>query len=640
VRRFAVGFLTFLTVTGSILVLPVYAAPLPQAHPVETSISEVALGSVVEPVGDAVVGIDGEVQPGGVEEAEAEGVPATEAPAETPAPEATVPEDEPTDDDVVVSGDELRGVPALTVSQPETEPFSSVGVTWQEDPSITDVVAQIRVKRAGGGWSGWTTLAADDVEQEESPQPGLVRRGGTAPYWTGPAQGVEVVVQGSRGEVPQDVRVALVDPGHSNADAVPSVAGVQDQANAAVSMPPIISRAAWGADESLMQWTPQYAPTIKAATVHHTADSNNYTADQVPAIMRSIYAYHSQTRGWGDIGYHMIVDKFGRIYEGRAGGLASTVIGAHAGGFNMSTFGVSMLGNYDVAAVPQATVNAVADAIAWKLSLYKVNPAGSTVLTSAGGGTSKYPAGQQVTLPTIFGHRDVGSTVCPGRYGYARMPEIRAGVAARTLNEPFVRSLYQDMMGRPADSGGLTTWTTALARGTDRRSVSRGFSNSYEYRLLSITHAYRQVLGREPDSSGITTWMNELATGRLSIDALGPTLMSSAEFYNRGGSSDAAFVDNIYRAALGRGAAASEVTFWAGIRQRYGPATVINGVWGSSEAAMRRVDQAYRYYLARPAARSEQEFWLPVIMGRGDEQLREEIVISSEYFGRGATRFP
>ena len=64
-------------------------------------------------------------------------------------------------------------------------------------------------------------------------------------------------------------------------------------------------------------------------------------------MMRSIYAYHTQTRGWGDIGYNFIVDKFGRIFEGRYGGLTSTVIGAHAGGFNTDTFGVSMLGNYD-----------------------------------------------------------------------------------------------------------------------------------------------------------------------------------------------------------------------------------------------------------------------------------------------------
>jgi hypothetical protein len=81
--------------------------------------------------------------------------------------------------------------------------------------------------------------------------------------------------------------------------------------------------------------------------MHHTADGNNYTADDVPGDHALDVRYHAVSRGWGDIGYNVIVDKFGRLWEGRYGGLASTVIGAHAGGFNTGTFGVSMLGNYD-----------------------------------------------------------------------------------------------------------------------------------------------------------------------------------------------------------------------------------------------------------------------------------------------------
>src|SRR3712207_8057915 len=104
-----------------------------------------------------------------------------------------------------------------------------------------------------------------------------------------------------------------------------------------------------------------------------------------------MYAYHAVSRGWGDIGYNVIVDKFGRAWEGRTGGLASTVIGAHAGGFNTGTFGVSMMGNYDVVGTPQVIIDSVAAIIAWKFSLYVVNPKGTTTLTS--GGTDKFAAG-------------------------------------------------------------------------------------------------------------------------------------------------------------------------------------------------------------------------------------------------------
>jgi hypothetical protein len=408
------GFIAFLAVTGTLLVLPVYAAPVPKAEPVKASIDEVPLGSVTDPAEDAVVVTDGKVQPDA-----ASGAGAT-------------PSAGPQEDQVVSSGEELDGVPALTVSQPQTDTFSTVGVTWRDSPAVTDVVVQLRVKDASNRWGEWTSLQADDVEQTESEHTGDAEvRAGTAPYWTGKAHGIEVIVQGAGGREPQDVKVALLDPGTSKADSLPAVSAVQDGAHAAAAMPAIVTRAQWGADESIRTWDPEYAATIKAATLHHTADGNNYTADQVPGIMRSIYAYHTLTRGWGDIGYNVIVDKFGRIFEGRYGGLTSTVIGAHAGGFNTGTFGVSMLGNYEEVDTPAPMLESVAAVMAWKLSLYGVNPQGTTQLTSGGGGTSRYEAGTVVTVPTVFAHRDVGFTACPGQYAYSRMDQIRAMVLAR-----------------------------------------------------------------------------------------------------------------------------------------------------------------------------------------------------------------
>ncbi|HEX8582336.1 MAG TPA: N-acetylmuramoyl-L-alanine amidase, partial [Acidimicrobiales bacterium] len=176
-----------------------------------------------------------------------------------------------------------------------------------------------------------------------------------------------------------------------------------------------------------------------------------------PAILRSTYTYHAQSLGWGDIGYNVLVDKFGRLWEGRSGGLASTVVGAHAGGFNTSTFGVSMMGNYDVVGTPQPMIDSVAAIIGWKFSLYGVNPKGTTTLTS--GGTDKYAAGARVTLPTIHGHRDTKSTACPGRYGYARLPEIRDKVAARMANTKSPIATRYD-----ADAG-LRAWLGAPVGG-------------------------------------------------------------------------------------------------------------------------------------------------------------------------------
>jgi uncharacterized protein with LGFP repeats len=417
VRRLLAGTTAFVGFTGVVLVVPVYAQPVPEAVPVQTSVDEVAMGSVDDPAPEA------EVQEG------------------TTDPVAGVTDADPT----------------LTVSAADVDEFSLVGVTWAFDPAVTDTVVQVRVRDAAGEWGAWTEVVAEAAEQAADADTETTVRGGTAPLWTGPATAVEAELVTRSGAQPTDVQLDLVDPGESEADTSLGSPDIQDTADAALAMPPVFSRAQWGADEKMMGWAPQYASTIKAATLHHTAGSNDYTADQVPAILRSTYAYHAKSLGWGDIGYNVLVDKFGRLWEGRSGGLASTVVGAHAGGFNSGTFGVSMMGNYDVAATPQPMVDSVAAIIAWKFSLYGVNPRGTATLTS--GGTDKYPAGARATLPTIHGHRDTKSTACPGRYGYARLGEIRDKAASRLANTKSpIRTRYDS-------DAGLRAWLGAPVGG-------------------------------------------------------------------------------------------------------------------------------------------------------------------------------
>jgi hypothetical protein len=486
-RRIATGSTAFLIATGTFLVLPVYAAPAPSAAPVAPSIEQVPLGSVDAPAAEALVTTDGELVAAG-EDAEvveqsppaASSAPAatSSVPAEPAAPETSPPVDPETAPlvDVPTTGDEIVGVPALTVSETDTDRFSAVGITWERDAAVTDVAVQIRVQQ-DGGWGEWTSLEQEDVGQSAGAAANAAAvRDGTAPYYTGPANGIEVIVQTPDGATPHDVRAQLIDPGTSSADTSLGQPQVQDQAHAGLTMPAIYSRAQWGADESIRTWDASYAPTIKAATVHHTADKNDYSAAEVPGMLRSIYAYHTISRAWGDIGYHVIVDKYGRAWEGRhsgARGIASPVIGAHSGGFNTSTFGVSMLGDYSVAPTTQPMVDKVAAVIGWKLGLYGVDPRGWTSLTSSGGGTSKYAAGVTVRLPTVFGHRDVGSTTCPGVYGYARLDEIRTKAA-------------QAYAQRSSPTGTLDVVAPAFERAT-----VRGWVLDLDVPLQPVTvHAY------------------------------------------------------------------------------------------------------------------------------------------------------
>ncbi|MFR9799051.1 peptidoglycan recognition protein [Streptomyces sp. MS06] len=191
--------------------------------------------------------------------------------------------------------------------------------------------------------------------------------------------------------------------------------------------PGIVTRRGWGADEKLRESKFRYTNTVKAAFVHHTVTGNAYSCSQAPAVIRSIYRYHVKSLGWRDIGYNFLVDKCGKIYEGRAGGVAKPVMGAHTYGFNTDSMGVAVLGTFTSAKPSSAAVKAIAQLTAWKLGLYGRNPSAKTYLKSGGG--NLYKKGKEVRLNVISGHRDGYATECPGRYLYGKLDSTRSTAA-------------------------------------------------------------------------------------------------------------------------------------------------------------------------------------------------------------------
>ncbi len=296
------------------------------------------------------------------------------------------------------------------------EPFALVGVVWPASAPDPDAVL-VRTSADGARWSAWQDL---DLIEEEGPDAGAEGglMAGTEPWWVGEARFVDVRF---RGAVPARPRVHLVDPGSDPGSSMLPAAGAWPPA------PQAVSRTGWGADESMRRGGPSYASTVRAAVVHHTATSNAYGPGDSARIVRSIYAYHTQALGWNDIGYNMLVDRFGRVFEGRAGGMDRPVIGAHTKGFNTGTFGISVIGTFASAPPPPAALEAVKQAVSWKLDLHHVDPRGSATLTSAG--NARHPDGRRVSLPSVVGHRDLGPSDCPGAALHARLPWLREAAA-------------------------------------------------------------------------------------------------------------------------------------------------------------------------------------------------------------------
>ncbi|MFC7309958.1 peptidoglycan recognition protein [Streptomyces monticola] len=191
--------------------------------------------------------------------------------------------------------------------------------------------------------------------------------------------------------------------------------------------PRIITRKGWGANEKLREKNFVYTKSVRAAFVHHSASGNNYRCAQSPSVLRSIYRYHVKSSGWRDFGYNFAVDKCGNIYEGRAGGVAKPVYGAHTLGFNSNSMGIAVLGTYSSSNPPRAAVNAVARLTAWKLGMYGINPRGKVIMKS--GGSNLYKKGKKVRLNVISGHRDGFATECPGGRLYNKLGKARQSSA-------------------------------------------------------------------------------------------------------------------------------------------------------------------------------------------------------------------
>jgi hypothetical protein len=538
----------------------------------------------------------------------------------------------------------------------ETGAFQTVGVTWPGTNAIGDLGAQVRT-RVNGAWTAWVPLATGDSPDTGSADGARAARGGTDPVWVGDADAVQLSFAATAAGGPKGLSLALVgSPEVSTQAANPAVAksatGTASIVNAAyvtdaplaalplsaLAAPRVITRAEWGAAPQAC--TPDVASTLVGAVLHHTADPNTYsTVAQAMQQIRNDQAYHINSRGWCDIGYNFLVDKWGNIYEGRADSMTKPVVGAHAGGFNTGTVGIAMLGTYSDIVPSAATQEAVAEVIAWRLSSYGRNPSGQMSYYTMGGEGTKIPAGTTITLPVVFGHRDVGATACPGNGGYSILPGVRVRATALGYSQPLVKALYHDMMQRDVDPSGMQTWTSLIYAGVPPSSLGDSLARSQEYVQRRVVAAYQEILRRDSDPTGFASWTGWIMSGSLRVEDLRGQLIASDEYYAKAGGTDQGYIGQLYRDILHREAGPSEVAYWVANIQTAGRSAASVGVWRSLESANLRVNEVYGVFLDRAADPSGIATWGPYWQAHGEDALRGMIVGSDEYLARATRLF-
>jgi len=312
-------------------------------------------------------------------------------------------------------------------------PFASLGIQWtilpQEDSLIIQedsLIINVRGSKDAKNWSDWVKVTTDrDLTEEDSNE-----FFGSLIFFGRDTKFIQYSIElGTKniGTLPniQELKFVFIDPGET---AKENLTSRYQQENSALygqqnlpTKPPVVSRTGWGCPDgqSSPSWRPEYT-TVTHLILHHTDTTNSAT--DWPAEVRSIWYYHTYTRGWGDIGYNYLIDPNGAIYEGRAGG--DNVIGAHFSCQNANTMGVALLGKFTSIVPTSVALTSLEKLLAWKCSQSDIDPLGIT-----------FHSGTRLNLFNISGHRDGNpsqyvctTTTCPGDAFYSLLTFIRTAV--------------------------------------------------------------------------------------------------------------------------------------------------------------------------------------------------------------------
>ncbi|MEZ4358924.1 MAG: N-acetylmuramoyl-L-alanine amidase [Kofleriaceae bacterium] len=294
-----------------------------------------------------------------------------------------------------LEGSELGHELASSPSRKAPVPFLRLGVNWD---ATSPTALEISTSIDGQTWSAWRSPRVVGHELEGQTEAAFVGdydldedAEDAAQYYRVRGMGGVTYVGLEFLDVPF---AASIEDG-AEPDGEPDV-----EAAAAVN-----SRSAWGArpPKCVSNHTPN------RFTIHHTVTPTNDTVSP-QARLRNIQAYHQDTRGWCDIGYNFLISRDGRVWEGRG----ASRVGSHVASQNTGNVGVAFLGTYTTTSASSTQITNVAGLIRSLSTRYGLTPSSTTVK----------------------GHRDRGSTSCPGDRLYGQIRTIVSSAQTAVIEEP------------------------------------------------------------------------------------------------------------------------------------------------------------------------------------------------------------
>lgn len=299
--------------------------------------------------------------------------------------------------------------------------FDRIGVRW--DARTNGGLTQVQVRVAGT--EEWLAVQVDDEQAavdgrtffsghvdvpsgaELESRVRVVKGAGSSvsPVFTQLA--IEVFSQAAveeYGEVQggDGADAATAAPSDVPSDVMPGELAPAGGASFAVEEPTIVSRETWGARAPRCAGSTH---TPYRMTFHHTETPSGERGEAAKARMRQMQAYHQNSRGWCDIGYHFVIDADGKIYRGRT---TTARTAAHVANQNTGNLGVALMGSFNSNAPPEAAMDGLAATFAFLANTWNI----------------------PVNAETLRGHKQWNgqSTSCPGNPLLGLKQEILDGV--------------------------------------------------------------------------------------------------------------------------------------------------------------------------------------------------------------------
>jgi hypothetical protein len=202
-------------------------------------------------------------------------------------------------------------------------------------------------------------------------------------------------------------------------------------------------------------------------------------------------------------------------------------------------------------------------------------------------------------------------------------------------NDLFVSSLYQSLLGRNVDQGGLAYWAGQLNAGVSRTQVAQQIGTSNEALNYDVDQFYEVLLGHPADAASLNYWTGQLKAG-ATLDQVKGGILGSGEFYGLAGNTDANFLNALYTHELNRPVDGAGLNYWEGqLNAGVSRTQVADEILTAPEALNVKVTSFYQDVLGRNPDAVGLNYWEGQLQaGTPETQVLAGLLGSSEYYAK------